>query len=87
MKEARGLGIGRLLLENVLKTASSHGFRQVFLYACNGHERALQIYQKVGFVNVSKSLVVNAARWLTPFHGYYLYKLVLKLPYELISHQ
>ena len=47
--EARGLGIARLLLEQVEAFAVEEGFEQLFLSTTHFLLRATQLYEKLGF--------------------------------------
>lgn len=47
--EARGLGLGRLLIERCLEMARRQGFRQCYLETMPELENALKVYAHLGF--------------------------------------
>lgn len=50
--EARGLGLGKMLVDSALRYARSRGYYQVYLETTDGLEASMAIYQKLGFVTV-----------------------------------
>jgi putative acetyltransferase len=44
-----GRGLGTLMLQDVLKLGQSRGFKRLELSAAVGNERAIQLYEKMGF--------------------------------------
>jgi putative acetyltransferase len=49
LPEARGIGLGRTLIEKCLETAKENGFQQVYLETLDELHLALKIYAKFGF--------------------------------------
>jgi putative acetyltransferase len=49
LPEARGLGLGRSLIEQCLKTAVAHGFQQIYLETLPELKLAVKVYEKYGF--------------------------------------
>jgi len=49
LPEARGIGLGRTLIEKCIETAREKGYRQVYLETLNELHFALKIYAKFGF--------------------------------------
>lgn len=49
LPEARGIGLGRVLIEKCLETAKAKGFHQVYLETLDELHLALRIYAKFGF--------------------------------------
>lgn len=49
LPEARGIGLGRTLIEKCLETAREEGFQQVYLETLDELHLALKIYAKFGF--------------------------------------
>ncbi len=49
LPEARGIGLGRSLIEKCLETAKGIGFQQVYLETLDELHLALKIYAKFGF--------------------------------------
>lgn len=47
--EARGLGLGRMLIEKCLITAKELGYKQVYLESMPELKKALSVYEKFGF--------------------------------------
>ncbi|OFX59699.1 MAG: GNAT family N-acetyltransferase [Bacteroidetes bacterium GWB2_41_8] len=56
LPEARGIGLGRTLIEKCLETAKINGFRQVYLETLDELHLALKIYAKFGFEYLSAPL-------------------------------
>lgn len=50
MKEYWGLGIGKVLLENVLGWADSVGIEKIALTVVQTNIKAIELYKKFGFV-------------------------------------
>jgi len=77
-REARGMGLGRKLTEEVIKCAKSTGFANVYLQTTNGQFNALQMYQILGFVQISANPVPFYKNlWL--FHGITLIEMINKI--------
>ena len=49
-KKVWGLGIGTYLLEELITTAKEYGYEQMELYVVSRNERAIKLYEKMGFV-------------------------------------
>lgn len=49
LPEARGIGLGKQLLEKCMDTARSFGFRQIYLETMPELKLALKMYEKSGF--------------------------------------
>lgn len=49
LPEARGIGLGRTLIEKCLESAKGNGFQQVYLETLDELHLALKIYAKFGF--------------------------------------
>jgi putative acetyltransferase len=56
LPEARGIGLGRTLIEQCLQTAREHGFQKVYLETLTELHLALKIYEKFGFEYLSAPL-------------------------------
>ena len=56
LPEARGLGIGRMLMGKCLETAKLNGFEQVYLETLPELKQALKVYEKFGFEYLSAPL-------------------------------
>jgi len=48
-KEARGKGIGKLLLEKCVETAKNFGYKKLYLESIPEFSKAVSIYEKQGF--------------------------------------
>lgn len=55
-KEARGKGIGKLLLEKCLEKAKDLGYKKVYLESIPEFSKAVSIYEKQGFQYLEKPL-------------------------------
>jgi len=55
-KEARGKGIGKLLMEKSVEKAKELGYQQVYLESLPEFSKAVSIYEKQGFQYLTKAL-------------------------------
>ncbi len=53
-KDYWGLGIGKLLLKELIHIATEQGIKQLELEVINKNERAIRLYEKAGFVKVGE---------------------------------
>ena len=49
LPEARGIGLGKLIIEKCLQTAKDHGFGKVYLESMPELKQAVKVYEKFGF--------------------------------------
>src|SRR5580658_5491788 len=49
IKQARGLGLGKQLIEKCISFASNQGFRQIYIETMPELKKAMDIYEKFGF--------------------------------------
>ena len=56
LPEARGIGLGRTLIEKCLESAKQNGFKQVYLETLDELHLALKIYAKFGFEYLKASM-------------------------------
>ena len=49
LPEARGLGLGRTLIEKCIETAAENGFKKIYLETMPELKQALNVYEKFGF--------------------------------------
>lgn len=49
LPEARGIGLGRMMMERCLETARLNGFQQVYLETLPELKQAVKVYEKFGF--------------------------------------
>lgn len=56
LPEARGLGLGRQLMDRCLEWAKSNGFQQVYLETLPELKQAVNVYEKSGFEYLSAPL-------------------------------
>ncbi|HZL09614.1 MAG TPA: GNAT family N-acetyltransferase [Prolixibacteraceae bacterium] len=54
--EARGIGLGRTLIERCLETAIEYGFKQIYLETLPELNLAVKVYEKFGFEYLSAPL-------------------------------
>ena len=54
--EARGLGLGKLLIENCLAFAKENGYKNVYLETMPELKKALDVYAKFGFQYLDKQM-------------------------------
>ena len=64
--DARGKGVGRLLLEELLHLADLHGFHAVMARIVGGHEASISLHRACGFglVGVEAEVGRKFGRWL-----------------------
>ena len=55
-KEARGLGIGQVLLTRCLAYASQKGYKKCYLDTLSGMKSAISLYEKFGFQHLGRPL-------------------------------
>jgi GNAT superfamily N-acetyltransferase len=53
-RSVRGLGLGRWLVEESIRYCRSVGFNVVYLWTVDGLDRAISVYESVGFVKVAE---------------------------------
>jgi putative acetyltransferase len=49
LPEARGIGLGKLIIEKCLQTAKENGFAKVYLESMPELKQAVKVYEKFGF--------------------------------------
>jgi len=49
LPEARGLGLGRTLIEKCIESAAENGFKKIYLETMPELKQALSVYEKFGF--------------------------------------
>ena len=64
--EARGQGVGRLVLSELLRVATDHGFHAVMARIVDGHEASISLHASCGFglVGVEREIGRKFGRWL-----------------------
>ena len=65
-RDHRGRGVGRLLLEEVLRMAAGHGFHAVIARISSENEPSIRLHQGCGFelVGVEREVGRKYGRWL-----------------------
>lgn len=56
-KSVRGIGLGRWLVEEAVRYLASRGFGRIYLWTVAGLDRAISIYQSVGFMQSDEKLI------------------------------
>jgi len=56
LKEARGIGLGKALIEKSLEWAQQNGYQQVYLETMPELQKALSVYEKFGFKYIDAQL-------------------------------
>ncbi|MGH9095546.1 MAG: GNAT family N-acetyltransferase, partial [Acidimicrobiales bacterium] len=64
--DARGLGVGRLVLEELIDVAGTHGFHAVMARIVGGHAASIGLHQACGFelVGVERQVGRKFRQWL-----------------------
>ena len=62
----RGQGVGRVLLEELVRLGKAHGFHTMIARIVGGHEASIQLHAKCGFemVGVEREVGRKFGRWL-----------------------
>ncbi len=62
----QGKGVGRALLDELLRTATAHGFHACMARIVGGHEASVALHRRCGFESVGTERVVGRkfGRWL-----------------------
>jgi phosphinothricin acetyltransferase len=65
-RDHQGAGIGRLLVGELVKVATAHGFHAVFARIVGGHESSIRLHEAHGFTIVGTEREVGRkfGRWL-----------------------
>ena len=65
-EDQRGTGVGRALLEELVKLATQHGFHTVLARIVGGHEASIALHEAVGFevVGTEREVGRKFGRWL-----------------------
>jgi L-amino acid N-acyltransferase len=65
-RDRRGHGVGRLLLDELLRMASDHGFHSVVARIVGGHEASIALHDACGFglVGTQREVGRKFGRWL-----------------------
>ncbi|HEY8060020.1 MAG TPA: GNAT family N-acetyltransferase [Acidimicrobiales bacterium] len=65
-RDRRGGGVGRALLEELVTTATAHGFHTVIARIVGGHDASIALHQRVGFdvVGTEREVGRKMGRWL-----------------------
>jgi L-amino acid N-acyltransferase len=65
-RDRRGQGVGRLLLDELLRLASDHGFHSVIARIVGGHEPSIALHVACGFelVGTQREVGRKFGRWL-----------------------
>jgi L-amino acid N-acyltransferase YncA len=65
-RDHQGTGIGRLLLGELVRVATAHGFHAVFARIVGGHESSIRLHEAHGFTIVGTEREVGRkfGRWL-----------------------
>ncbi|OYT14929.1 MAG: GNAT family N-acetyltransferase [Bacteroidetes bacterium 4572_77] len=56
LKKARGIGIGKVLMEKSIAFAKDYGYKNIYLESFPSFNNAVNIYLKQGFKHISKPL-------------------------------
>ena len=65
-RDRRGGGVGGALLEELVATATAHGFHTVIARIVGGHDASIALHQKAGFdvVGTEREVGRKMGRWL-----------------------
>ena len=78
--DARGLGLGRKLMEAVFDRAKKDGFSHVYLTTSNGQATAIRLYRKIGFKEIGRvGLETPISKYLVPINGLQVFEFLYEL--------
>lgn len=65
-RDRRGAGIGRLLLEELIRLAEAHGFHSIMARIVGGHEASIALHEACGFdvVGTEREVGRKFNKWL-----------------------
>ena len=65
-RDHQGRGIGRTLLDEMLRVGTAHGFHAVFARIVGGHEASIRLHEAAGFeiVGTEREVGRKFGRWL-----------------------
>jgi phosphinothricin acetyltransferase len=65
-RDRQGQGVGRVLLEELVRLASGHGFHAVIARIVGGHEASIALHRACGFepVGIEREVGRKFGRWL-----------------------
>lgn len=65
-RDHRGAGVGRLLLDDLVRRATDHGFHAVIARIVGGHEASIALHRASGFTEIGREREVGRkfGRWL-----------------------
>ena len=65
-RDRQGQGIGKALLEELVRLATAHGFHAVVARIVGGHEASIALHQAAGFevVGTEREIGRKFGRWL-----------------------
>ncbi len=65
-RDQRGQGIGRALLEDLVRLSGAHGFHSVMARVVGGHEASIALHRACGFelVGIEREVGRKFGRWL-----------------------
>jgi phosphinothricin acetyltransferase len=65
-REHQGKGVGRALLEELLRTATAHGFHACMARIVGGHQASIALHERCGFevVGTEREVGRKFGRWL-----------------------
>ena len=65
-EEARGAGVGRVLLEGLIELAEARGFHTIVAHIVGGHDASIALHRACGFrpVGTQKEVGRKFGRWL-----------------------
>jgi L-amino acid N-acyltransferase len=65
-RDHQGRGVGKLLLAELLRVATAHGFHAVFARIVGGHEASIRLHESLGFelVGTEREVGRKFGQWL-----------------------
>jgi phosphinothricin acetyltransferase len=65
-RDHRGRGVGRLLLDDLVRLGRDHGFHAIIARIVGGHEASISLHRACGFetIGVEREIGRKFKRWL-----------------------
>ena len=78
--EARGIGLGKKLMQAIFQSAKEEGFTRFYLTTTNAQATAIKLYKKTGFKEIGREdLATPISKYLVPFNGLHTFQFLYEM--------